>query len=100
MAQKHVYKLNSLIYLWGGSLLIVLMCPGNTEHGLKARARSKTQLSQISLIFSQKSKIFKHYLTFRYSPTVKYENLDFKNLRFSNICLFNIAQLQTVMIFA
>ena len=51
MAQKHVYKLNSLFSLWGGSLLNVLICPGSTEHGLKAMARLKTQLSQISLIF-------------------------------------------------
>ena len=28
--------------------------------------------------------------TFRFSPKVKYENLDYKNPRFSNICLFDI----------
>ena len=28
--------------------------------------------------------------TFRFSPVVKYENLDYKNPRFSNIRLFDI----------
>ena len=84
MAQKHVYKLNSLISMWGGSLLNVLMCPGNTEHGLKAR--SKTQLSQISLAFF--SNFYKSdFSIFTYSQI--YENLNFKNPRFSNIILLS-----------
>ena len=86
MAQKHVYKLNSLISLWKGSLLNVLMCPENTEHGLKARTRSKTHLSQISLIFF--SNFYKSdFLIFTYSQI--YENLNFKNPRFSNIILLS-----------
>ena len=37
----------------------------------------------------QKSEIFKHP-SFRYSPVVNIENLDFKNPRFSNIRVFDI----------
>ena len=44
----------------------------------KARARSKTQMFRISHIFSP---TFINQ-TFRFSPKVKCENLDFKNLRF------------------
>ena len=86
MAQKHVYKLKSLISLCIGSLLNILMCPRNTEHGLKARARSKTQLSQISPIFF--SNFYKSdFSIFTYSQI--YENLNFKNPGFSNIILLS-----------
>ena len=70
----------SLISLWReGHFIMYSLCPGCAEHVLKARAILKTQLSQISEVKHQ---------TFWYSPTVIYENLDFKNLRFSNIHLF------------
>ena len=36
---------------------------------------------------SLKSEIFKH-LTYRYSSIIKYENMDFKNLKFQSICPF------------
>ena len=80
MTQEHVYKLNSLISLWGGSLLNVLMCLGNTELGLKARA-----ISKISDFFSNFYK--SDFSIFTYSEI--YENLNFNNPRFSSIILLS-----------
>ena len=88
MAQKHVYKLNSLISLWGGSLLNVLMCPGNTEHGLKARARLKTQLSQISDFFSPTFK--SDFSIFTYSQIYMKLNLKTKIQDFQTLSYFPI----------
>ena len=47
--------------------------------------------SQIRKVGRLKSKIFKHP-SCQYLPIVKYENLDFKNPRFTNIRLFDIRQ--------
>ena len=45
--------------------------------------------SQTQKLGFKKSEIFKHPFC-RYSPTVKHENLDFKNSRFWNILFFDI----------
>ena len=51
------------------------------------KARSKTRISRISRIFVSPTFINP---SFRYSPIVNIENLDFKNPIFSNIRLFDI----------
>ena len=69
-----------------GSNLALQWVPGS---GKVVRGDTKMSSGSVSLGVLQRgvSEIFKH-LTYRYSPIVKYENLDFKNLKFRSISPF------------
>ena len=79
--EKHVQKLDSLVSLWRRSLHNVLIVSGGLRCSLKARTRSKTQLSQISLYKCD-------FLIFTYSEIRKLE------LQKSNVGLLILAYSQ------